>query len=130
LDTRHKICTAAEAIEALRSRAADSRQVIVIGYFDPVLGTHARRLAEIAASHGQAIVVLTDPPRPILPRRARAELVAALESVEYVVLADNPTAEFVTRLPSAFVIREEEADARRTAEFIRHVFGKQMVPLG
>ena len=35
------------------------------------------------------MVVVTDPPRPILPARARAELVAALAVVDYVVLSEE-----------------------------------------
>ena len=43
------------------------------------------------ASPGKLLAVeVTEPIRPILAQRARAELVAALQMVDYVVLSDKP----------------------------------------
>lgn len=76
MDTRSKI---------LNSAAGLSVPVLVIGYFDPVTAEHAARLAALGS--GLTVAIL-DPPDPLLPARARAELVAALRCVERVVLGD------------------------------------------
>lgn len=52
------------------------------------------------------IVVITNPPRPLLPQQARAELVAALAAVDYVVLG------------------EAVDDPQITSDFIDHVICK------
>ena len=130
MDTRNKIFTTADAVAALRLRSADSPLTVMTGYFDPLLAAHARRLNELAASAGKLIVVLENPERPILPQRARAELVAALKSVAYVVLAERSAEEFLSNIPKAGIVREGEADTRRAEDFIRHVLDKQMVPQG
>ncbi len=76
------------------------------GCFDLLHVGHVRYL-EGAKQQGNVLVVgvnsdrsvtaLKGPGRPLLPAGARAELVAALESVDYVVIFDNPTAESVLR---------------------------------
>jgi len=57
----------------------------VAGYFDPLLAEHARRLNEHVAPGRLLIVEVMNPARPLLAQRARAELVAALAMVDYVV---------------------------------------------
>ena len=69
------------------------------GCFDMLHVGHVRYLAG-AKSEGDVLVVgvnsdagvanLKGPGRPLLPSEARAELVAALESVDYVVVFDEP----------------------------------------
>jgi glycerol-3-phosphate cytidylyltransferase-like family protein len=59
------------------------------GHFDPLLAEHARNLRQQAAPGQILIVEVTNPPNPLLPQLARAELVAALESVDYVVLGNG-----------------------------------------
>lgn len=58
------------------------------GHFDPLLAEHVRRLSEHAAPGRLLVVEITNPARPLLPQRARAELVAALAMVDYVVLGN------------------------------------------
>jgi bifunctional ADP-heptose synthase (sugar kinase/adenylyltransferase) len=54
-----------------------------------LLADHVRRLAQ-ARRPGQLLVVeVTNPPQPLLAQRARAELVAALAMVDYVVLGEG-----------------------------------------
>ena len=77
MDTRSKILTRQQA----DGRAIDT---LVLGYFDPVVADHVERLSSL----GPVTVSLLDPPDPILPLRARAELVAALASVDCVILGD------------------------------------------
>ncbi len=46
-------------------------------------------LHEVKAPRQLLAVEITNPARPLLAQRARAELVAGLADVDYVVLADN-----------------------------------------
>jgi bifunctional ADP-heptose synthase (sugar kinase/adenylyltransferase) len=120
MDTRLKLISLEEAV-----RLAAQRPVrVVTGYFDPLLAAHAARVEEIrAAAAGEALLaVVLDPAAPILPARARAELVAALAAIDYVVVLPQPDAEqFLARIPAAGIVREEEADRLRTQALIEHV---------
>jgi len=90
--------------EALESVLAKPDIHVARGHFDPVLASHARRLA----SAGRPLLVLiTEPEDALMPARARAELVAALGTVDYVALA---TPELATRVP--FMTSFEEDDRR------------------
>ncbi len=60
--------------------------LFVSGWFDPLLAAHASQLESLRVPGRSLVVVITDPPDPLLPARARAELVAALRPVDYVVL--------------------------------------------
>jgi bifunctional ADP-heptose synthase (sugar kinase/adenylyltransferase) len=67
--------------------------------------------------NGERIVVaIAEPPEPILPARARAELAAALDCVAYVVVSP-------TRMP-ANVIDERDLDAERAHTFAQHVLAR------
>ena len=57
----------------------------IAGTFDPMTAEHVRRLREMK-DHRPLTVAIHDSPRPILPAAARAELVAALGFVDYVVI--------------------------------------------
>jgi rfaE bifunctional protein nucleotidyltransferase chain/domain len=97
-----------EEISALgeRLRQEGRRIAFANGCFDVLHVGHIRFL-EGARQQGDVLVVgvnsdravagLKGPGRPLLPQEARAELVAALESVDYVVVFDDLTAEAVLR---------------------------------
>lgn len=57
----------------------------VIGYFDPLLPAHTGSLRELAAG-GRLIAVVATPDDAYLEERARAELAAALDFVDAVVI--------------------------------------------
>lgn len=95
MDTREKILSPAAA-------AALSPPVLVLGYFDPLTADHARRLDALGC---RVTVAILDPPDPLLPAQARAELVAALRCVNHVVLGDPRATIRAGRL-----IDETEAD--------------------
>jgi rfaE bifunctional protein nucleotidyltransferase chain/domain len=89
----------------------DRRQGLTIafanGCFDLLHVGHVRYLQAAAAEADRLIVAVNEdataaakgPGRPILPAAARAELVAALRGVDYVVLFPEPTvAPLLTRL--------------------------------
>ena len=86
---------------------------VVSGHFDPLLALHAERLEQIKRAGTRLVVVLTDPAEPILPQRARAELVAALSSVDLVVMGEPEGLK-----PE---VRFEDEDARSSAAFVAHI---------
>jgi len=85
-------------------RAAGRRVAFANGCFDVLHAGHVRYL-QAARQQGDVLVVgvnsdrtvsaLKGPGRPLLPVEARAELVAALEPVDYVVIFDELTVEGV-----------------------------------
>jgi bifunctional ADP-heptose synthase (sugar kinase/adenylyltransferase) len=104
LDTRTKIVPRHEVEEQMKG----GRAVWVAGNFDPMLAEHVRRLAQ-AKEPGQLLIVeVTNPAQPLLAQRARAELVAALSMVDFVVLGDGQSA----------------MDADITKRFIEHVLDR------
>ncbi len=84
-----------------RLRRDGRRIAFANGCFDLLHVGHVRYLAG-ARAEAEVLVVgvnsdasvaqLKGPGRPLLPAAARAELVAALESVDYVVIFEEPTA--------------------------------------
>ncbi len=103
MNTRGKIL----ARDALQQRLAEHRRrgeriVLANGCFDLLHVGHIRYL-EGARCEGNVLVVgvnsdasaraLKGDGRPILPAQARAELVAALAAVDYVVIFDEPNVE-------------------------------------
>lgn len=127
LDTREKILTQAAAVATARRLRQEGTPVkLATGLFDPVLAGHARRLEALTEDGAPLMVVVADPPRPILPARARAELVAALRVVDYVVLPDEGRLErLLTQLEAAEIARGEVADEGLTRDLIRHVHTRQ-----
>jgi bifunctional ADP-heptose synthase (sugar kinase/adenylyltransferase) len=82
LDTRSKIIPLHEIHERLQDHAARW----ISGHFDPLLAEHVGRLRRAREPGSLLVVEVTNPARPLLSQRARAELVAALSMVDYVVL--------------------------------------------
>lgn len=73
-----------------------------------MLAEHVRRLA-LALVPGRPLVVeVTNPAQSLLAQRARAELVAALSMVDFVVLGDS----------------ESAIDADITERFVEHVLDR------
>jgi glycerol-3-phosphate cytidylyltransferase-like family protein len=123
LDTRQKIVSLDEAAAAI----GEARGLTaIIGHFDPMTAAHARRILELSRTGCVTVVIVTDPPDPVLPLQARAELTAALATVDYVVPElHNTSAEIIVRLNPDMVIQEEAADLRRTQELVEHVHSRQ-----
>jgi rfaE bifunctional protein nucleotidyltransferase chain/domain len=107
MNTRAKICTLAE----LQNRLAVHRQrgeriVLANGCFDLLHAGHIRYL-QGAREQGDVLIVainsdegvrqLKGAGRPILPQEARAEIVAALAAVNYVVVFNEPNVEELLR---------------------------------
>jgi D-beta-D-heptose 7-phosphate kinase/D-beta-D-heptose 1-phosphate adenosyltransferase len=98
---RPKILGRAAAVRAVRAaKAAGERVVFTNGCFDLLHVGHVRSLEE-ARRHGDRLVVAVNsdasvrrqkgPSRPIVPARQRAEVVAALACVDWVVVFGEDT---------------------------------------
>jgi hypothetical protein len=123
MDTRNKI---------VNPEAAPRACTVVSGTFDVVLAEDARELAEIRARHpGRPLLVVVLPlAAPLLPERARAELVAALRMVDYVVTAPDAanaaaTDALLAALEPAHLVRLEGAQAERKRQLMEHVHRRQ-----
>jgi rfaE bifunctional protein nucleotidyltransferase chain/domain len=93
---------------AVLAERADGRTIAFAnGCFDVLHVGHVRYLADAKAQADRLVVAINDdgsvsglkgPGRPILSGADRAELVAALESVDYVVLFSDPDVHRLLRL--------------------------------
>jgi glycerol-3-phosphate cytidylyltransferase-like family protein len=111
MDTRQKIIDSAQA-----AQIATSGAIVVSGYFDPLVASHAERLEQLKPSGAKLLVLLATPANPILPASARAELVAGLRAVDYV-------SELVESLKPQISLEEE--DDERYRALLRHVHARQ-----
>jgi D-glycero-beta-D-manno-heptose 1-phosphate adenylyltransferase len=103
-----RILTVEELIEAIaRERAAGRTVALANGCFDVLHVGHVRYLQGAAAEADRLVVAVNDdesvaalkgPRRPILAASDRAELVAALRGVDYVVTFGERTVERLLRL--------------------------------
>jgi bifunctional ADP-heptose synthase (sugar kinase/adenylyltransferase) len=121
MDTRAKI---------LRSPASLKGETlsVVTGYFDVLRAEHVTELAEVRSRTAGAhlVVVISQGPQPLLPLRARAELVAALRVVDYVLTADDGDVDaLLEALKPAQLVRLEAEDARRVSRLKEHVHKRQ-----
>lgn len=83
MDTRTKIVSHVQLDNLARGRELTR----ISGHFDPLLAEHVRRIRNSISPGRLLVVEVTEPPSPLLPQRARAELVAALADVDFVILA-------------------------------------------
>jgi bifunctional ADP-heptose synthase (sugar kinase/adenylyltransferase) len=123
MDTRNKIIDPEHAVVIVDQLRRDGAKLrIVTGYFDVLLAGHVRRLDEIADGAGKLFVAVLDPPHPVLATRARAELVAALAVVDYVVPADKEAAlDLLSNFTAGEIVQEESADLERARQLTEHV---------
>jgi rfaE bifunctional protein nucleotidyltransferase chain/domain len=92
-----------QLVEAIgRDRALGRRIALANGCFDLLHVGHVRYLRGAAAEADRLVVAVNDdqtvsnlkgPGRPIVPAAERAEVIAALQSVDYVVVFSDPTVE-------------------------------------
>jgi len=116
VDTRSKILTSADSLPRPFT--------LVSGYFDVLRAEHVREFARVCdrTSIRPVVVVVLPCPEELLSQRARAELVAALRMVDYVLTGDyEDLSRIIERLKPAHVVRLEDADQRRTGRLIEHV---------
>ena len=111
MDTRTKIVDAAQA-----ARIAQAGATVVSGYFDPMVSSHAERLAALKRPGEPLLVLIATPPDPILPAPARAQLVAGMSVVDYVCVAPNGLTPQITL---------ENEHAELFTQLIHHVHARQ-----
>jgi glycerol-3-phosphate cytidylyltransferase-like family protein len=124
VDTRTKILTVAAAAALEPARPL----LLVTGAFDVLRAEQARDLTEARERTGakSVLVVVLPPANEIFPLAARAEMVAALRMVDYVLPAENDDWEGLAGpLHPVETVRLEEADRRRTRQLIEHVHRRQ-----
>jgi hypothetical protein len=111
LDTRTKIIDAAQA-----ARIAQAGATVISGSFDPMVASHAERLAALKRPGAPLLVLITTPPDPILSASARAELVAGLAVVDYVCGEPSGIAPHVSL---------DQEHAERLSQLIEHVHSRE-----
>ncbi len=137
MDTRSKILDPSSTLQRL-SEHDHPAVLIARGSFDILRAEHCRRLAREKAKSEKLVVLVSNDisnnganeaedagnPRPtVLDARTRAELVAALQVVDYVVICGEAEAQgLISALPSARLIepdtpplRDIKADVLRRA---------------
>jgi glycerol-3-phosphate cytidylyltransferase-like family protein len=116
MDTRSKIISP-EALAALTLSAP----VLAVGYFDVLRPAHVAELEALAGA-GPLVVVVLPLAGELLSQHSRAELVAALRAVDYVVVAaDSDLSGLFDLLRPSRVARLETADLHRRHELIEEV---------
>ena len=108
MDTRNKIVTSLPEVAA--------PVVVVTGTFDVLRAEHARELEIARAGAATLVAVVLPSAAGLLSARERAEMVAALRLVDYVMIADNEPL-----VAAAKIVQLEPADTRRTLNLIEHV---------
>ena len=115
VDTRSKILTLGEA------QRLPGPVILVTGYFDVLRAGHARELQQVRnQTPGRPLLVaVLIHAGELLDGAARAELVAALRMVDYVVTANyDEVDQLIERLRPADLVRLEMADRDRTQRLI------------
>jgi D-glycero-beta-D-manno-heptose 1-phosphate adenylyltransferase len=108
-----RILNEGDLVEAVHAERAEGRTIAFAnGCFDVLHVGHVRYLADakaqadrlvVAVNSDDSVKALKGPGRPILSGADRAEMVAALESVDYVVLFSDPDVNRLLRLLKADV---------------------------
>ncbi len=122
MDTRAKIIDLASAASLQRQGA---RLKVVTGYFDVLTPDLVRRLQGLSDG-ARLIAVVLNPPAPLLPPQARAELAASLSMIDYVLLLpDAGLDKALEVIRPDKVVREDMADQKRSQALIEHVHRRQ-----
>ncbi len=120
----HKIKTAQEIKNIVRSRPRDSQVVLCHGVFDIVHPGHIRhmlyaktRAPILVAGVTADVHIKKGPNRPFVPEQLRATNLAALEFVDYVVIDDHAGPEdIINEIQPDFYVKGYEYSNRGTKE--------------
>jgi glycerol-3-phosphate cytidylyltransferase-like family protein len=118
MDTRSKILTLEAAMQLPRENLT-----LAIGHFDALHAAHLRELEVLMHPLLVAVVPLDD---ELMPQTARAEMVAALRMVDYVLIPKERDLDaLINRLAPRTVVRLEAMHTARVRRLIEHVHGRQ-----
>jgi hypothetical protein len=118
LDTREKIVP----LEKLGALLRDGEWLAVVGTFDPLTLSQAERLAEVSRK-GKSVLAVVEPGAGcLLPVEARAVLVAAVKSVQLVVVAETSA---LPKHPQMEIMKDDDGEHQRSRAFAEHVRGRQ-----
>jgi len=121
MDTRIKILSGPRIL-------AGERLAVVTGHFDVLRAEHLHELAAArrAVPHARLLVVVVRGSEPLLPLAARAELVAGVRMVDYVLTADDKDVDsLIATLRPALLARLEFEDSGRVTRLKEHVHRRQ-----
>jgi hypothetical protein len=118
LDTREKIVKLGD----LPARLGNGRWIAVVGRFDPLTLAQAERVAKLNGGGGSILGVVETGEDCLLPVEARAALVAALRSVQLVVIAEAGALPAHGQME---VVEDDEGERKRSAEFARFIEKRQ-----
>jgi hypothetical protein len=116
MDTRSKIVTA----DAVR----DARPVLATGYFDVLTAHLVRELRAVRERYPEGPLAAAVLPceGALLGQRARAEMLAALSVIDYVLIAEAQDSErLLESIAARETVRLEEADRLRNRQLRDHV---------
>jgi hypothetical protein len=114
MDTRHKILTRDAALAL-----TPGELTLVTGYFDALRAAHLRDLEALPRPILAVVLPCDD---ELVPQPARAEMLAGLRRIDYVLMADaSDIPALIERLKPRAVARFEAADRARVQELIEHV---------
>lgn len=112
--SRHAPDATTEGMDTRRKIVRDPSQwqppagaVLAAGPFDPLLSQHAAQLERIKGHASFLVVYVTDPPDPLLPAQARAEMVAALRHVDAVIVSSQPPPQAIDLAADHLAWREQ-----------------------
>jgi bifunctional ADP-heptose synthase (sugar kinase/adenylyltransferase) len=100
----------------------------VIGRFDVLRASTVARLAALAQPETRLFAIVVDDPSAVLGLRARAELVAALRVIDYVIPLETDPAELVAALAPSELFDESSAHLQATHQLIDHVRERHKEP--
>lgn len=118
MDTRSKILTWDAALCLPRGSVT-----LVAGYFDALRASHVRDLATLERPVLAVVLPFAD---ELVPQPARAEMVAALRMIDYVMIAKtNDLDALIGHLAPRRTLRLEDRDAALVQQLIQHVHSRQ-----
>jgi hypothetical protein len=122
MDTRSKILSMDAVFDAL----ATGEWRAVVGLFDPLTVTQARRLADLSSDGRKLLAIVLDSADTLLAPDARAALMAALREVDAVVIAGSYSWRSLVPQHARVEIVEDEAGERaRSAQFVQFILERQ-----
>lgn len=122
MDTRQKILSD----HAMSDVLANGDWLAVVGFFDPLTATQARRLAELSRRGRKLLAIVLDSRETLLSTDARAVLIAGLREVDAVVTA--PPDLWRSLIPKGArveTVEDEAGERARSAEFVEFVLRRQ-----